>query len=373
MTANLLKYSMDDIYNIKNDGFIINIDNNIYSLLNNLQNQLNPLLEPISVIKEFNKITQIPSNNICNKINKKRRKNNEIIDNTEWEAMRNFSATNIITKCDGIESKINIIRSCLNKVSDKTFDKEYETIYNILNEIINNENNNSDIIYTEKDIITISKCIFDIASNNKFYSELYAKLYSKLISHFSVMHDVFFENFNVFTELFENIKYVNPNIDYDGFCDNNKLNEQRRSISMFFVNLSLNNVINPIKLIEIINGLLELINEYILLNEKINEVNELSEILFILIDKKFINSCINDISVIKETSSKHSDDDTIDDSISSDDDISYDNITNSHYGDIYNVLQKIKGLAEKKTKDFPGLSNKSKFKFMDINDKYKSL
>ena len=50
-------------------------------------------------------------------------------------------------------------------------------------------------------------------------------------------------NFEEYSKLFDDIKIVNDSTDYDLFCECNKINEQRRSMSCFLSNLINNNVL----------------------------------------------------------------------------------------------------------------------------------
>ena len=55
-----------------------------------------------------------------------------------------------------------------------------------------------------------------------------------------------------FLELFNNIQYVDPNVDYNLFCKINVDNEKRQSLSLFFVNLMINGVIKKERILSII-------------------------------------------------------------------------------------------------------------------------
>ncbi len=83
----------------------------------------------------------------------------------------------------------------------------------------------------------VVKCIFDIGKTNYFWSEIYAKLYKDLSDKFN-LSDIFKVDLTTYTNLFENIKYVDPDGDYNEFCKNNKINENRKAFSKFltFIN-----------------------------------------------------------------------------------------------------------------------------------------
>jgi aromatic ring hydroxylase len=77
--------------------------------------------------------------------------------------------------------------------------------------------------------------------------------------------------------------YCDPNKDYDQFCRNNKSNEKRRALSLFYVNLMLLKIIPAEKIVEMIAGLQTDILAYIKKENSVNIVEEISELLFILI------------------------------------------------------------------------------------------
>ena len=148
-------------------------------------------------------------------------------DNKQWEKLRNFKTTILKKNINGIESKMDDIRSNLNKLTDKTYNDVLDNIIYIINEII--------IESKEEHLEKIGKSIFDIGCLNKFWSKLYVKLYKSLIEKFSIMEEICLNNFNNFSDVFENINYEDPNDDYIKFCECNKINEKRRSLSCFFI------------------------------------------------------------------------------------------------------------------------------------------
>ena len=197
----------------------------------------------------------------------------------DWEAVRNpvpFKAT-VIDKKEGIEKSINDIRVCLNKISAKNYKSQLETIIeNINNILLDNENK-------IEDMKTIVKAIFDIASNNKFFSELYADLYKELGDKFPEFNSIIEEFLVQYKENVKEIVYVDPNTDYDKFCNYNKSNDKRKALSAFLVNLMKKQIITTDLLLDIILYLQGLITKYIDEPNRLNEVEEITENLFIII------------------------------------------------------------------------------------------
>ena len=180
----------------------------------------------------------------------------------------------------------------------------------------------------ESELVKIGESIFLIGSSNNFFSSLYSKLYKDLISKFPFMKAICMKNFDSFTFLFENIEYIKAEEDYDKFCEINKNNKKRRALSQFFINLMLLDIISINLMIKLINTLIKKQESHLENKSDKNIVNEISENIFILI-------------TLGQLSLK----------------------TNEKWDSIYNYSVKIANL---KANAFPGLSNKTIFKFMDI-------
>jgi hypothetical protein len=146
----------------------------------------------------------------------------------DWELMRSFKATKIEAKT-GIEKTVNDIRIALNKMSSANYEKQKDAVLECVNGYFDGEVN-------DEDTRRISKAIFDIASTNKFYSEIYANLYSELIGANAVFRTLLDEFVSKITDMSDVPVYVDPDKDYDGFCVYSKACDIRKSTSTFLVN-----------------------------------------------------------------------------------------------------------------------------------------
>ena len=235
----------------------------------------------------------------------RRKKKNEEINAEDWEAIRTFQKTEIVKK-EGIEKEIDSIRLLINKLTEKTYDKIVESMIATLNEIHENGN------YNEESVNKIGFAIFNMATSNKFNSNVYARLCSKLLSEYDFMNSIIHNNITEFMKLFDNMVFVSPEENYDAFCDMNIANDKRRSMSLFLTNLYKNNVITmDIVFANIVN-----IQNILMTNKndisKKKENEELSENLytlltnipFLILTKHNGWSIINDnIEIIKNSDS----------------------------------------------------------------------
>jgi len=326
MTAKIIRYTLDDFNNLIFNGFNYELPSDTLQKISELS------LEVGSPSYVKTPIFQKRENPIKSEtgsgggFKKKKGKNMEINDN-DWDTLRSFQATKIEERV-GINSEIDIIRSHLNKLSDKNYIDNRNKIMDIIDNVFSNNS-------SPEDIKRVSSTIFEIASTNRFYSKMYADLYSDIITKHEIMKEVFKESLSQFTELFNVIEYVDPLVDYDRFCKINKDNEKRKALGVFFINLSLNGIIPNLTIINITRNLLFQIYSFISQENKKNEVDELTENIALIYKKEF-----------------YADDDSVE----------YELING------FTIFEIIKQIAHSKVKDHKSLTNKSIFKVMDMID-----
>lgn len=303
---------MIDFINIEESNFTYKIDDKIIDLINLISKEVSS--------PEYIKTPQF------NKQNYKRNKNKDYINNLNWNVNKNFQKTELIKK-QGIDSNIDNIRKNLNKMTIQTYDILKKNIIAEINLILEIKNSDQNKL---NDLNKIGDAIFTLASSNVFFSEMYATLYYDLMEQFQFMKDILKDNYNKFNILFNNIKYCDPNTDYDKFCENNKINEERKAVSSFYVHLLQKKVIDIESFSDIILNIQNNMLKYIDEDNKKEILDELSEIIFVLVS--------NSIELLK---------------------------TNSLWDTIYNNIIYISKI---KIKTRPSISNKTIFKHMDLLD-----
>jgi hypothetical protein len=270
--------------------------------------------------------TSSTTKDLQNSKKKRGNKGMEDLSSEDWVSLRNFQTTKIEEKV-GIDAHIDIIRSYLNKLTDKTYGDIVLKITVVLDTIICDNNNNAE------DVSKVSLAIFEIASTNRYYSKIYADLYSAIITKYDVMKYDVDKSLSKIMDLFNVFEYVDPKVNYDKFCEINKNNEKRKALCSFFVNLSINGIIPNKTITNVTRNLLYQIYTFILQEDKKNEVDELTENVAILYKKDFYsNEC--DYELI----------------------------------DGQTIIQVIEKIAHSKVKDYKSLTNKTVFKFMDMID-----
>jgi len=300
-----LKYTLKDFNDIAFNGFNLVLPDDVMQVISTLAKEVG---SPDYVKTPVFKKKENPM-----KVEPKKKKDDD------WSPVRSFQTTKLEDKV-GIDATIDTIRSHLNKMTDKN----YLDMRNKIICIIDN------IVAGDDDMSRVSTIIFEIASTNRFFSKIYAELYSELLSKYSEMNTVFENSLNKFTELFDLIEYVESTVDYDRFCQINKDNEKRKALSAFFMNLMNNNIITKDKIVDITRNLLSQLHMNISLDNKKNEVDELTENIALLYKKDLYDA------------------------------VSYEPI------DGMTIPELISKLACSKAKDYKSLTNKAVFKFMDL-------
>ena len=245
---------------------------------------------------------------------------------THWEMMRSFKATKIESKT-GIEKTVNDVRIALNKISAANYDKQRDAIMVLVNGYFASTED-----LTEDNTRRISKAIFDIASTNKFYSEIYAKLYKELIEAQPIFRDLLEELIGGFIALDTIPVYVDPDTDYDGFCAYSKACEIRKSTSTFLVNCLKLDLIASSRIADILCEFVNYVDCKRAKDGFAKCVEEIVENIYII-----VTLCSKELSKTPKWQKS--------------------------------VLNKIKQFVADKNDGFPSMSNRATFKFMDILEK----
>ena len=335
MTTKTLRYTLEQIQDIIFNGFNYEVQDTVMETISDLALKVgSPDYVKTPIFKKRENPMKSDQSSLATGlsnesfVNKKKRGNKgiEVLNDDDWDSLRTFQTTKIETK-SGVDADFDTIRALINKITDKNYIDIRNKIIEIIEKIVSE---NSETILSN-----IGTNIFDIASSNRYFSKIYADLYTDLSSKFDFIKSKYQENLQRFTGLFNNIEYVDPNENYDKFCEINKINEKRKSLASFYINLMNNGIISKKEIMIITRNLLANIYTFILLENKKNEVEELTETIAILYKKQlYEDDCAE----------------------------CYDDI------DGYNINEIIEKIANSKVKDYKSLTNKSLFKFMDLID-----
>jgi hypothetical protein len=253
-----------------------------------------------------------------------RRKNQQISDD-DWEVLRTYETTQRVEK-QGDEAILDLIRKYLNKISDANYESQSGHIIGTLEEHIESGN--------DKLVVQIIDSILKTASGNVFFSKLYARLVSELISNFGdKISDPIEERLTNYADQFDDIESVDPNTDYDKFCEVNIQNDHRRALGVFLSNLAVLNVLDADSVLETICDIHAKLRARILTDADAVVVEQMSDACAMMIEAG--------LETFKEQDSWTA------------------------------LKEQILGISKTKSKDYSGLSNKVVFKHMDIMDMIK--
>lgn len=343
-TAQVLKYTLNDFDRIKDEGFEYTLSPSVMQIIQSLADQVGSpeyvrtpqfvkrdVLPPVQLRNHHHPSnkhmslggTSSSSNSsnshgshgshgshmMRNGHHSGGGKRNQEITDDDWDSIRRYQAT-ILPKRQGVEASIEAIRKLLNKMTTETYETMKEQLWDELDTIqlaklkISNQAaapagaeavgaeavaqaqaqaEAALVAATDEDLLQIGEILFTIASGNSFYSALYATLFKELMHKYSFMQAMFDTKFQQVASLFKDFAYVDPAVDYDKFCENNKTNERRRAMSLFYVNLMKQGVLDTEPILELISGLQTTLQQKLGETGHKNIVDEMAEVLFILI------------------------------------------------------------------------------------------
>lgn len=309
MIAHVKRYTIDDFIKIMVKKFT-------YTLPEHVNEKIKSLIKNIDETMKQNKI---------NPINITRR--NRLSDE-HWNNIRNFKETHI-NKSEGIYKTFDNIRNILNKITEESYENNKTQIFNYIDSIEDCEDIKN--IESKEEIYNkLEKIIFDIISNNSFYSYIYAILYRDLLEKYKFLKVNFDKNLKKFENIFNKQIELNFDNDYEKLCSINKMNDSRIALCEFYINLMKIDILDKSVINNMIVKLQNNIIEYIKQENNITQIEEITEILYLLV-------------------------------VNSNDEIS----SMENYS---NIIDNIIKITQIKKKEVSSISNKIIFKHMDILD-----
>ena len=264
-------YNLDNIKTIVQTGFSFILSNEIVKHIQKIEMELGMAN---SQIKSYDSRQSHSTTNNNNNDRYRTAPNRYKKEDVSWENVRNFKTTKIEKK-EGLEKKINDIRICINKMSSKNYDTQRDTI---LAFILETE-------IEEAELEKIALAIFDIASTNKFYSEMYARLYKELIDLYPVFQQVLDNFLQTYIQSLQDIHYADPNVDYDLFCVYTKQSDKRKATAQFLVHMMREKILSQEYILSLMVTLIEKVREYMEIQDRVNEVEEITELVNIFISQ----------------------------------------------------------------------------------------
>jgi len=206
----------------------------------------------------------------------------------EWDSM--IAASSVIKRpeTDGLEKELNNIRIFMNKISTKNYDTQHAVITDSIRNYMINANE------SKEEVAKLFQTMMGIIGTNKFFSELYANLFKEWFVLFPVLMEHWIPQMEQCKHSIDDIRSIDPNVDYDGYCNYTKINDKRRAYTTFIANLSKKNVISEESVCNLLSYYLQKTIEYIDEKGRSNEVEEITENVHILTSIISSNMANND-------------------------------------------------------------------------------
>jgi len=335
--SQIKSYTLQQVNTIMFAGFDYLLPDETINMLNYLTGQIGSSAFINSNVFQKKEPVEVKDTSLSDdqgyKLDKRRRKGNKgmEVSNEDWDSIRSFQATKIDHK-SGLDALIDKLKLAMSKLTKDKYLIIREQITSALDEIMSEELEQT--ILTER----IGDVMLDIVLSNKTLLKLYADLYSDLLGTYAWLRRSIDNHFQKYLDLFKDMKYFDPDKDYDKFCDMNVVNEKRKLTSQLFVYLAINGLLSRFSMYNMLVSLLRTMFDYINMPDKKFEVDEITENMAILFNKEIIR--------------------TVEESKEYDKDLY---IING-----LTIVKLITGFAKSKAKDYKSLSNKSIFKCMDL-------
>jgi len=294
MTTVLQKYNLNDFERIKEDGFLFVLPDDTLEIINKIADQVGSqgyIKTPTFHKKNKKKACLKPLDPVVlEEFNKKLKKNDEIKEQK------------LIVSVDTFKS---CILQALNKITDKTYDKLFVVIIENMNLIIDFEEGNS-----EDTITSVCGHILDYSTSNMWSVKIYAKLYQDLVQQFPVMEAIFKKRFSNYIMLFNKIdKKDSSTDDYNHFCKISLINQKRKCFSLFIIEMY---KYGSVKMEDIVTIIISLQSDLIYSvhwNNESSKCEEISENVYLFIANmcKSLTGCsswsniLENINVMKNT------------------------------------------------------------------------
>ena len=100
-----------------------------------------------------------------------------------------------------------------------------------------------------------------------------------------VFNEVLVSFLSNYSNSIKDIVHVNPDEDYEGYCQYNKKNDMRKATAVFIVYLMKEGILPVLKVLSLIVSFQEISIQYVDEENRTNEIEEIAEILYLFLEK----------------------------------------------------------------------------------------
>lgn len=171
-----------------------------------------------------------------------------------------------------LDKIIGTLRTNFNKLSDKTFDKLSENIISTI------KNYNDNVFFKD-----VSNLVFHIVSQNNLNCKLFSRMYVKLCETNNHFNTILVDEVNMYCSSFDKIIYISPNEDYDKYCEYVKINDNKISMSLFFLECFRQKLLDSSIITELIKNTIELFKRHISHKDNTNVCEGIINNIYVLL------------------------------------------------------------------------------------------
>lgn len=271
------QYNLDDYANIQ--------ESSTYEL----SEETLKIIEDLSVeVDEYIKTIPVTTNDNYddkrrNRRNYKNHSKGQLSNDDTWSKKEPFVATKI-NRREEKDKYLEEFASILNKITKKTYESHHDKIFNLLNNALQDDSDSEDESESnDNEYSQISNTLFDIIKRIRMGFELYGTLFKDIVTKYPMFVESINSQVNVYLDSYSDIQDIDPNNAYDAYCDMNKMNDKRRSMSNFIVELYKNKLMSELELQHIIQSRIQIVLDNVDIDDKTSLIEETTENLFIFI------------------------------------------------------------------------------------------
>lgn len=195
--------------------------------------------------------------------------------NNDYRVKHHFKSTPVKKTETDLDVHINNIRISMNKVSTNNIEQHRDVILKSL-VYLKSMNQEMKPIYFN---------ILNTASSNRFGYKSYIEIMKSIIKA-NHDFDIVLQQWIIdYKNSIKEIQYVSGDTDYDAFCNYNKINDKSKSKTAFIIELFIEKLLDQDFMYSLIDNMIQIMNEWSIHKDKINEVEEIIELLYIFASK----------------------------------------------------------------------------------------
>ncbi len=199
----------------------------------------------------------------------------------EWKRPT-FKAT-VFAELDNTQVLINEIRTELNKINATNFEAKIPVFIEKITQILDLVDFGDDVQLTDK-MSAIFNTFFGVCISNKLFAKIYASVLVEIHAKFD-FGDLIKESIDQYLLSMQNIVDIDSNVDYDGFCELTTKNNNRKNITNLFCEIAKTgkmDLISTSVVQTIVGDLVAHVNTVVESADKQKEVEEITENLVIV-------------------------------------------------------------------------------------------